>query len=205
MQFVTKSFPNISVPRYNKAGQTPEELFIENHKDLVIKGREWLSSTSQSYSVLAALIATVAFATSTSVPGGLKEGIGTPTFATQPAFHVFSISSQIALCFSITALVSFLAILTSRHHARDFGKNLPRKLFVGLISLFASIVAILVSFCAGNLLQTKDNILRNVAFPVYAAACLPIAYFAVLHFPLYFDIILTTFTMVPRRSFDVVL
>ncbi|XP_041020519.1 uncharacterized protein LOC121262184 [Juglans microcarpa x Juglans regia] len=195
----------IVLPRCNDKGKTPEDLFIENHKKLVTKGREWLSSSSQSYSVLAGIIATVSFATSSSVPGGLKEGIGTPNLERQLVFHLFAISSLIALSFSITALVAFLAILTSRHQESDFGKDLPRKFFVGLTSLFVSIVAILISFCAGNLLQTKDNILRYVEFPVYLAACLPIAYFAVVHFPLYFDLTLATFTTVPRRSFDVVL
>ncbi|KAG6645848.1 hypothetical protein CIPAW_08G151600 [Carya illinoinensis] len=162
--------------------------FIKTHKRLVRKGAEWLTSTSQSYSVVAALIATVAFATSTTVPGGVQEGTGTPTLENKPAFHLFAISSLVALCFSVTALVMFLSILTSRHQERDFGKDLPRKLLIGLTSLFISIASVLVSFCSGHFFVVQNK-LRYVAFAVYAATCLPVTFFAAVQFLLYFDLI----------------
>ncbi|KAG2694542.1 hypothetical protein I3760_08G150400 [Carya illinoinensis] len=199
-EFVTDSIPSNFVPRYNNKGKTPEEVFIKTHKRLIKKGGEWLTSTSQSYSVVAALIATVAFATSTTVPGGVQEGTGTPTLESKPAFHLFAISSLVALCFSVTALVMFLSILTSRHQERDFGKDLPRKLLIGLTSLFISIASVLVSFCSGHFFVVQNK-LRYVAFAVYAATCLPVTFFAAVQFPLYFDLIHATLTKVPRRSY----
>ncbi|KAG2694541.1 hypothetical protein I3760_08G150300 [Carya illinoinensis] len=198
-EFVMDSIPSNFVPRYNKKGKSPEEVFIKTHKRLVRKGAEWLTSTSQSYSVVAALIATVAFATSTTVPGGVQE-TGTPTLGNKPAFHLFAISSLVALCFSVTALVMFLSILTSRHQERDFGKDLPRKLLIGLTSLFISIASVLVSFCSGHFFEVQNE-LRYVAYAVYAATCLPVTFFAVVQFPLYFDLIYATLTKVPRRSY----
>ena len=65
--------------RCNQKGETAKDIFTEKHMDLVQAGGEWLFKTSESCSVVAALIATVAFATSTTVPGGVKEGVGTPT------------------------------------------------------------------------------------------------------------------------------
>ncbi|KAG7968279.1 hypothetical protein I3843_08G146500 [Carya illinoinensis] len=192
-KFVTDSIPSNFVPRYNNKGETPEE---------------WLTSTSQySYSIVSALIATVAFATSTTVPGVVQEGTtggttgtGTPTLENEPAFHHFAISSLVALCFSVTALVMFLSILTSRHQERDFGKDLPRKLLIGLTSLFISIASVLVSFCSGHFFVVQNK-LRYVAFAVYAATCLPVTFFAAVQFPLYFDLIHATVTNVPRRSY----
>ncbi|KAG6701186.1 hypothetical protein I3842_08G152900 [Carya illinoinensis] len=198
-EFVMDSIPSNFVPRYNKKGKSPEEVFIKTHKRLVRKGAEWLTSTSQSYSVVAALIATVAFATSTTVPGGVQE-TGTPTLGNKPAFHLFALSSLVALCFSVTALVMFLSILTSRHQERDFGKDLPRKLLIGLTSLFISIASVLVSFCSGHFFEVQNE-LRYVAYAVYAATCLPVTFFAVVQFPLYFDLIHATLTKVPRRSY----
>ncbi|XAR61168.1 hypothetical protein NMG60_11034797 [Bertholletia excelsa] len=171
-EFVKNSMPVHFFPRYNKLNQTAKDVFSADHTQLVKDGGEWLNKTSESCSLVAALIATVAFATASTVPGGVKQDSGTPTLENHTAFDVFAISSLVALCFSVTALVMFLAILTSRHQERDFRWNLPRKLLVGLTSLFVSIAAMLVSFCAGHFFVLKDK-LKYAAFPLYAVTCLP--------------------------------
>ncbi|KAH7517254.1 hypothetical protein FEM48_Zijuj09G0043500 [Ziziphus jujuba var. spinosa] len=164
---------------------------------LVNQGREWLIKTSESCSVVAALIAGVGFATSAAIPGGTLGDTGKPVFENAAAFDVFSISSLIALCFSVTALVMFLAILSSRFQEKDFDKDLPGKLLLGLSSLFVSIGAMLVSFCAGHFLMVEDKF-KYAAFPVYAITCLPASIFAAAQFPLYFDLVQSTF----KNPFD---
>ena len=82
---------------YNFNRQTAQEIFTNNHKNLVKKAREWLISTSESCSVVAALIATVAYTSATSVPGGNNQNTGFPMFESEPAFQVFAMSSLIAL------------------------------------------------------------------------------------------------------------
>lgn len=190
--------------RYNNKRKTAKDIFTETHSELVKAGGEWLTNTSQSCSVVAALIATVAFATSTTVPGGNNETNGKPTLEKKPAFEVFAISSLIALCFSVTAVVMFLAILTSRYQEKDFWRDLPRKLLVGLTSLFVSIGSMLVSFCAGHFFVLQDK-LKYGAFPVYAITCLPVSLFALAQFPLYFDLIWANFKKVPQRSYKTAL
>ncbi|XP_050265748.1 uncharacterized protein LOC126709518 isoform X1 [Quercus robur] len=202
-EFVKESMPFHFFQRYNNKGETSREIFTETHKDLVKDGSEWLTSTSESCSVVAALIATVAFASATTVPGGVKQDVGTPTLENQPAFDAFAISSLVALCFSVTALVMFLSILTSRYQEKDFGSDLPKKLLLGLTSLFVSIASMLIAFCAGHFFVLKDK-LKYAAFPVYAVTCLPITFFAVAQFPLYFDLIWATFLKVPQRSYKVI-
>ncbi|KAK9281467.1 hypothetical protein L1049_004370 [Liquidambar formosana] len=201
-QFVKSSMPLHFFANNNKEGKSPKEIFTETHKDLVEKGGKWLTSTSESCSVVAALIATVAFATSATVPGGVKENIGTPNLENEPAFDIFAISSLVALCFSVTAMVMFLSILTSRYQVRDFGKDLPKKLLLGLTSLFVSITSMLISFCSGHFFVLKDK-LKYTAFPIYAVTCLPVTFFAIAQFPLYFDLIWATFKKVPQRSYKV--
>ncbi|KAK2996571.1 LOW QUALITY PROTEIN: hypothetical protein RJ639_025506, partial [Escallonia herrerae] len=202
-EFVKESMPLHFFARYNKTGMTPKDIFTDTHKDLLKDGGEWLTNTAKSCSVVSALVASVAFATSTTVPGGLKQDSGIPTLENQPAFNIFAISSLLALCFSVTSLVMFLAILTSRYQEIDFSKNLPKKLLTGLTSLFVSIAAMLVSFCAGHFFILKDK-LKYAAFPVYAITCLPVTFFAMAQFPLYFDLIWATFKKVPQRSYTVV-
>ena len=203
-QFVKKSMPPNFFVRYNNERKTAKDIFTETHTDLVKAGGEWLTNTSESCSVVAALIATVAFATSTTVPGGTNETSGRPTLEDQKAFEVFAISSLVALCFSVTSVVMFLAILTSRYQEKDFGGDLPRKLLVGLTSLFVSIASMLVSFCAGHFFVLQQK-LKYAAFPVYAVTCLPVSFFALAQFPLYFDLIWANVKKVPQRSYKVAL
>ncbi|KAG8485510.1 hypothetical protein CXB51_019063 [Gossypium anomalum] len=202
-EFVKHSMPVHFFARYNKENKTPKDIFTDTHKQLVDKGGEWLTNTSESCSVVAALIATVAFATSTTVPGGVKSESGKPTLENHPAFDVFAVSSLIALCFSVTAVVMFLSILTSRYQERDFGIDLPRKLLLGLTSLFVSIASVLVSFCAGHFFILKDK-LKYAAFPVYAVTCLPVTLFAIAQFPLYLDLAWALLKKVPQRSYEAI-
>lgn len=202
MQFVKASVPPNFFSRHNKQSKTARDIFTETHAKEVEAGGQWLNSTSKSCSVVAALIATVAFATSTTVPGGMKQDSGEPTLENQPAFEAFAIASLVALCFSVTSMVMFLSILTSRYQEKDFGKDLPRKLLLGLTSLFVSIASMLVSFSAGHFFVLKDK-LKYAAFPVYAVTCLPVTFFAMAQFPLYVDLMWATYKKVPQRSHKV--
>ncbi|KAL5542592.1 hypothetical protein UlMin_010302, partial [Ulmus minor] len=198
-KFVKSNMPLHFFPRYNNRHETAKEVFIESHKGLIKDASDWLTKTSESCSVVAALVATVAYATSATVPGGVKEESGTPTLEDKPAFDTFAVSSLVALCFSVTALVFFLSILTSRYQEKDFATDLPRKLLLGLTSLFASIASMLISFCAGHLFVLKHE-LRFIAYPLYAALCIPITFFAFAQISLYFDLIWAIFKKVPQRS-----
>ncbi|XP_075640705.1 uncharacterized protein LOC142612505 [Castanea sativa] len=195
--------PKYLLCQTNNDNKTPADIFTENHKDLVKEGGEWLNKTSESCSVVAALIATVAFATSTTVPGGVKENSGTPILESHPAFDIFAVTSLVALCFSVTALFLFLSILTCRYQEKDFRVDLPRKLLLGLTSLFVSIAAMLISFCAGHFFVLKDK-LKDRALPVYVVTCLPITFYAISQFPLYFDLVRAHFKKVPRPSHTMV-
>ncbi|KAH7510496.1 hypothetical protein FEM48_ZijujUnG0123900 [Ziziphus jujuba var. spinosa] len=182
MQWEIQWFESVIFQR-NHDEMSAEEIFSSKHAKLLKESTEWLVKTSESCSVVAALIAGVAFATSSSISGGLDEATGKPKLEKESAFQVFSISSLVTM---------FLAILTSRFQARDFLRNLPFKLLAGLTSLFVSIASILVSFSSGHSLMTEDKF-RYAVFPVYAVACLPVSIFAVAQFPLYLDLLQTNF------------
>ncbi|XP_028758440.1 uncharacterized protein LOC114717469 [Neltuma alba] len=92
-------------PRYvlflhNNLGDTRGD-FRKDHEDLVREGAEWLKSTSESCSVVAALIAGVAFATSTTIPAALRR---------RQASHTWN-----ATRLSTFALTSLLALLLLHH------------------------------------------------------------------------------------------
>ena len=51
----------------NKEKQTPEELFAPTYDELDKKATDWLKRTSENYTVVAALNATVAFSAAYSI------------------------------------------------------------------------------------------------------------------------------------------
>ena len=58
----------------------------------------------------------------------------------------------------------------------------------------------LVCFCAAHFVLVKDEFDHSGYLVIYAIACLPIAYFAIMQFPFYFSLILQTFKDVPQRT-----
>ncbi|XP_034690454.1 uncharacterized protein LOC117918030 [Vitis riparia] len=130
--------------RKNRDECTPDEIFQKNHANLEDESKR-RDSTSNSCSFIAALIATVAFASSASVPGGVNQDTG---------------------C-SMISLLIFLAIFVSKDQNQDFTRNLPRKFLLGTTSLFISTAAMLTCFCSGNFLMLKHQ-LKYAAIPVYA-------------------------------------
>ncbi|KAL5077534.1 hypothetical protein RYX36_016518 [Vicia faba] len=199
-QYIKELVPEHFSNKDNKERKTPSEIFKEEHKELLQKSVDWLKDTTQSYSVVAALIAGVAFATSSNIPGGNKP-TGEPTLKGQPAFEGFAISSLIGLYFSVTALIIFLSILTSPKELEEFRLNLPMKLLFGLISLFVSVVAMLVSFCAGHFFVLTDEYTKgSILFYLYISIFLPVTYYAAIQFQLFVDLVNVIWKKVPPPS-----
>ncbi|KAD6454933.1 hypothetical protein E3N88_09639 [Mikania micrantha] len=126
----------LNIIQKNWFGETPQMVFTKQHKDLVIDGEKWMKETAQSYTITAALITTIVFAAAITVPGGNKQEIGIPVFAKKTAFTIFAASDTISLFTSVTSLLMFLSILTARFSEQDFLFRLPRKLIIGLTTLF---------------------------------------------------------------------
>ncbi|CAI9773348.1 unnamed protein product [Fraxinus pennsylvanica] len=160
--------------------KTPRELFSEEHKKLRKEGAECMKDDASYCMVVATLIAIVAFAAVFTVPGG-NNGTGTPIFLKNKWFTIFVISDAVAIFSSTTSIMMFLSILTSRYTEADFLFSLPAKLMVGLLSLFASIVCVVLTFSATFFLiynEEKQGRLRNL---VAALACLPITIYVVMN------------------------
>ncbi|CAJ1941118.1 unnamed protein product [Sphenostylis stenocarpa] len=202
-KLVKNSVPPNFYARYNNKGQTAKQVFINSHELLVKEGRKWLSKTSDSCTLVAALVATVAFTTSTAIPGGASEETGVPVLNGQLAFKVFALASLVALCSSVTALVLFLSILTSRFQEKDVAMHLPKKLLLGMTSLWTSIASILISFCAGHYFIIEDG-MKSSVYLIYGVTCLPVSFFVLVQLPLYLDLMLAIFRKVPQRVYKVI-
>ncbi|KAL5577477.1 hypothetical protein UlMin_019176, partial [Ulmus minor] len=175
----------------NKKGKTPEQLFSEQHKQLLRKGESWMKSTAESCSIVSALIATVVFAAAFSVPGG-NDDKGKPHYFGTTAFLVFVLSDGAALLFSTVSLLMFLSILTSRYAEQDFRRSLPCKLMIGLGSLFFSIMTMMIAFSFTFVIACHYGF-TWVPFLISIFAFVPIVLFAILQFPLLFDTYYSTY------------
>ena len=178
----------------NNAGKTPQSLFIENHETLRKEGEDWMRTTADSCSLVAALIATVTFTAAFTVPGGNDQDKGTPIFQHEAVFVIFAIADAFSLFSSSIAMLMFLSILTSRYAQEDFLRSLPRKLLIGLSALFLSIAFVMVAFALTFFIVFKAGV-PSISIPIIVAllAAVPVAGFAFGQFPLLIDIYRSTY------------
>ncbi|MBA0778313.1 hypothetical protein Gotri_006188 [Gossypium trilobum] len=173
-------------------GRTPRMLFMEEHAKLMKEGEKWMKSTASSCMLVATLITTVMFAAIFTVPGGNDNEKGTPIFLEATSFVIFAVSDALALFSSVTSILMFLSILTSRYAEEDFLRLLPQRLIVGLTTLFLSIAAMLVAFGATFCIVLSQR-LAWIPVPVAFIACIPVTLFAFLQFPLLLDIVQSSY------------
>ncbi|KAJ9553568.1 hypothetical protein OSB04_017613 [Centaurea solstitialis] len=186
----------------NNNGETPYEIFSEQNKDVISQGVKWIRDCM----VIATIIVTVAFAVAFTVPGGYNQEsggtskvagghnqeAGIPIFVREHDFLVFVIANAISLSSASTSLLMFLSLLTSRHGQRDFIYSLPKKLMIGLIALFISVAAMMVTFSA-SFFMLYNKRLKWVPITIAVLASIPVLTFSVFQFQLLWDMICSMF------------
>lgn len=178
--------------RKNKEGLTPYELFTREHKDLVTQGEQWMKETANQCMVVAALIATIVFAAAFTVPGGYDQNDGTPVYKSMATFIVFVVADAISLFSSSASILMFLSILTSRYAERDFLESLPKKLMLGLATLFLSITTMMITFSVSFFILYHND-LKWIPILIGVLAAMPVLLYAVLQFPLLLDVFRSTY------------
>ncbi|KAI3706225.1 hypothetical protein L6452_23822 [Arctium lappa] len=175
----------------NKNGKTPRMVFTDAHKELLVEGQQWMKDTASSCTVVAALIVTMAFAAAFTVPGGNKDD-GKPLFLDNGTFMLFIVSDAIALFSSSTSVLMFLGILTSRYAESDFLYALPKRMTIGLLSLFLSLAATMIAFSATIALVLRDKV-TWIAAPLVIATSIPLCLFGLLQFPLLVELVYSSY------------
>ncbi|KAJ0811073.1 putative ankyrin repeat-containing domain, PGG domain, ankyrin repeat-containing domain superfamily [Helianthus annuus] len=99
----------------NASGETPQELFTRNHKDLVSIGMKWVNDTINISMVVAVLVSTIGFSVAYSIPGGFDQNNGYPILRSHNYFIAFMVLDVISFILSTTSIVFFLSIFLSRH------------------------------------------------------------------------------------------
>ncbi|GKV35269.1 hypothetical protein SLEP1_g43570 [Rubroshorea leprosula] len=175
----------------NIYGETPYEIFSKSHKGLVKEGEKWMKDTASSFIIVGTLIVTILFAAAFTLPGGNDDRTGFPIFLPRRAFMIFIMSDAVSFFAASASVLMFLGILTSRFAEEDFLKSLPRKLIIGLSTLFISIAAMTVSFSAALSIILQDRWWAII--PIIMMASIPVALFVCLQFPLLVEIFVSTY------------
>ncbi|XP_048133985.1 uncharacterized protein LOC115730820 [Rhodamnia argentea] len=186
----------------NIDGKTYWQLFVENHKTLLENGEKWVKDTANSCMLVSTLIATVLFAAAFTVLGGNDSNTGAPLLLRREALPIFAISDALGLFSSVTAILLFLAILTSRYEPQDFLDSLPKKIIMGLCFLFLSLAFMLVAFAAA-LTIVLDKRLEWVFIPITLLTSLPVFLFLVLQLPLLYQMVKSTYGPSIFRAEDI--
>ncbi|XP_052194951.1 uncharacterized protein LOC127803011 [Diospyros lotus] len=176
----------------NNNNQTPQDLFVVEHKELKDQGRDWLKEIATSCSVVATLIVTIMFAAAFTAPGGYKEDTGIPTNLKSKYFTVYIISDAFSLSFSCTSAMLFLGIHTSLFREEDFLNKLPLALMSGLFTLFLSIATMLVAFGTALVIMLPENFVW-IPIPLLVLGSTPVCIYAILHVRIFIQVLCWTF------------
>ena len=155
---------------------------MKNHKDTRKDGEQWMKDTTTSCTVVGALIVTIMFAAIFTVPGDNNQNNSFPIFLNKKLFMDFIVSDALSLFSSSTSVLMFLGILTSCYVEEDFLESLPRKMIIGLSTLFFSIAATMTAFSAALFLMLHEQ--SWIFKPVVCLASIPITLFVLMQFPL---------------------
>ncbi|RVW13400.1 hypothetical protein CK203_107977 [Vitis vinifera] len=189
---IEKYAPRAFSESENENKDTPKMVFIKEHENLIKEGEKWMKGTAKSYTLAAALIATVVFAAAITIPGGNHDDTGIPNFSKEIAFKVFAVSDALSLFLSIASVLICLSILTARYAEDDFLFALPTRLIFGLVTLFLSVTFMMIAYSSAIYLlfgEKKAGILIALA----ALACSQVILYGILQFPLLVELIYSTY------------
>ncbi|XP_031267375.1 ankyrin repeat-containing protein NPR4-like [Pistacia vera] len=175
----------------NSKGETPRMAFLEEHKRLVKEGEKWMKGSATSFSLAAALFATIVFAAAITVPGDYSYE-GEPNFRKRKTFKIFAVSDSFSLFSSVAAIIIFLSVLTARYSEHDFLYSVPTKFMWGLVMLFLSQTALMVALCSTVYLVFGDRN-RGFLYLVCASALVPLFLFLSWQYPLLRDLLFSTY------------
>ncbi|XP_060212659.1 uncharacterized protein LOC132640193 isoform X1 [Lycium barbarum] len=168
----------------NNDGKTAEDLFTKANAELRSEAKDWLKRTAENCTIVAVLIATVAFAAAYTIPGGPSQSTGYPVLMDHPFFVIFTIGDVLSITFALTSMITFLSILTSSFMMHEFRRSLSKKLILGFTLLILSVSMIMLAFASTIILMIHYKE-RWTKIALYFMAFLPVRIFVVSYFPLY--------------------
>lgn len=174
----------------NSQKRTPREFFSIEHKELMKDGEKWIKKNATSCLLVATLIVTVVYPATLTVPGNnnnnnnvLNASSTVPdgnncnsksiNNQTEKTLIILAIFNTIAMASSTTSIVMFFSILISRYAEEDFILSLPFKFKFGLISLSASLLTMMASFCITSVINYVHRGPKWIHFFIFSSPAVP--------------------------------
>ncbi|KAK1410506.1 hypothetical protein QVD17_37043 [Tagetes erecta] len=182
---------NISKYAFSYEGEDTTEAL----QNLISKHIVWMHEEVQNISqcmVVAALITTIVFAAAFTIPGGYNQNNGIPIFYGKSTFVAFVVADAMSLFLSSSSILTFLSILTSRYAENDFVESLPKKLLLGVSTLFLSITAMMITFSISFFILYHKE-MRWIPILIGAVALIPVVLYVVLQYHVLLDLIRLTY------------
>ncbi|MFS8023702.1 putative PGG domain-containing protein [Helianthus anomalus] len=150
-------------------------MFYENNDKLRMEAKNWMTDNAKNYSIVAVLIATVAFTAAYTIPGGVDKN-GQPVFKSSPLFMFFTSADAVSLSAALTSVIIFLNVITSTFRFKDFEGSLIRKMDTGIRMLMISLAMLMVAFAA-TLILTISRGKKWTDITLYAVSFFPVIIF----------------------------
>ncbi|KAL8229560.1 hypothetical protein R6Q57_014460 [Mikania cordata] len=163
------------------------EVFTERNDPIRTQAKDWMCENAKNCSIVAVLIATVAFTSAYTVPGGPNDK-GYPVLGGKPMFLLFTFADAISLSAALTSVIIFLNIVTSPFRFKDFASSLFEKQVTAFVLLIISVAMMMVAFAA-TLVLTITNQEAWSDMTLYGASFFPVIVFVFSYLPEYTKII----------------
>nr|GEY62856.1 ankyrin repeat-containing protein At5g02620-like [Tanacetum cinerariifolium] len=185
---ITDLSPILDSMTRNSDQKTPHEVFSETNYELRAQAKNWMSENAKNCSIVAVLIATVAFTSVYTIPGGTGDD-GNPVLKDKPTFLLFTFADAISLSSALTSLILFLNIVTSRFQFQDFASSIFKKQYIALTLLIISVTMMMVSFAATLILTISNDTKWTAEMTLYGVTFFPVLVFILSYVPDYERII----------------
>ncbi|GKC00234.1 putative ankyrin repeat-containing domain, PGG domain, ankyrin repeat-containing domain superfamily protein [Tanacetum coccineum] len=185
---ITDLSPILDSMTRNSDQKTPHEVFSETNYELRAQAKNWMSENAKNCSIVAVLIATVAFTSVYTIPGGTRDD-GIPVLKDKPTFLLFTFADAISLSSALTSLILFLNIVTSRFQFQDFASSIFKKQYIALTLLIISVTMMMVSFAATLILTISNDTKWTAEMTLYGVTFFPVLVFIFSYVPDYERII----------------
>ncbi|KAJ0434594.1 putative ankyrin repeat-containing domain, PGG domain, ankyrin repeat-containing domain superfamily [Helianthus annuus] len=161
--------------KLNSKLKPAEQMFYENNDKLRMEAKNWMTDNAKNYSIVAVLIATVAFTAAYTIPGGVDKN-GQPVFKSSPLFMFFTAADAVSLSAALTSVIIFLNVITSTFKFKDFEGSLILKMDAGIMMLMISLAMLMVAFAA-TLILTISRGKKWTDITLYVVSFFPVIIF----------------------------
>ncbi|KAI3669021.1 hypothetical protein L6452_40240 [Arctium lappa] len=150
-KMVESILPDYLCKKKNATGLTPYELFIKNHEDLFSKEEKLMKETASQLMVVAALVATISFATIFTFPGGYIQDTttGISILLQKTLSKIFIICDSLSFLLSATSILMVILILLCPPDHPNFMISSSPTVLGCMFFVFLSVISIIITYLIG--------------------------------------------------------